>query len=329
MDCLLIACSHCRHPISANALTTRASISVADLTLFAKRFRVPDKSIFHAPPCRFTNMTTIHAPVSASVKSGIQLHWVPDNIYTPTRTAVRELRKRRRDLDLLNKVEKDMRIHKYPAMKIFKRPCAVLFRQVGTPIHEILRFFGQSKDLGLKPVIFEYQGDKFVSANNSYKRGLGKMPIYQFTGSDGRDMVHFKTIFDMNKYGGKKFSDILCHTGEPLVDFHHRLLCRIAKINTKNHCVDGTEWLQESGGTAPRYYETFLTLFVRNAILFESYLPRSKEETFIQAVVEPAFQTIEKKYGHRPLIVRLLPEHDEKRKFWEMYPKKLERIMEL
>jgi len=240
---------------------------------------------------------------------------------------VRELRKRRCNPDLRRKIENLIDLRHYPSMKGLERPCAVLFRQVGTPIHEVLRFFKQSKELALKPIIFEYHGDKFVSANNSYKRGLGKLPIYELTGRDGRDMVHFKTVFDMNKYGGKKFSEIVCHNGESLIDFHHRLLRRIAKINTATHCIDGTAWLQENGADAASYYESFLTLFVRNAIMFESYIPVSNEKMFVQEVVEPAFFAIEKRFGLRPLIVRLLPEHDEQRKFWEMYPKKIVRVL--
>lgn len=258
----------------------------------------------------------------------LRLKWVPENMYTPAKSAVRELRKRRRDPDLRQKLDKHLGLQHYPAMKRMEHPCAVLFRQVGTPIHEVLRFFGQAKELRLKPVIFEYHGDKFVSANNSYKRGLGKLPIYQHTGSDGRDMAHFRAVFDINKYGGKKFSEIMCHNGEPLIDFHHRLLRRIAKINTKTVCIDATKWLQKSGTDAARYYEVFLALFVRNAVMFECYMPRAKEGTFVQKVVEPAFLSIEKLYRRRPLIVRLLPEHDEQRKFWEMYPKKVERIID-
>src|SRR3989344_5691571 len=64
---------------------------------------------------------------------------------------------------------------------------------------------------------------KFVSAENRSKRALCKMPIYQNTGLDGRDMVEYETVCDFNISTGKKFKEVVCLNGEQLIPFHHRL----------------------------------------------------------------------------------------------------------
>lgn len=250
-----------------------------------------------------------------------------DDLFTQQHQARRELMRRRKDTKLKRQVWEYL---DGPAMQLspaFESPRAVLFRQVATPTQEVLRFIRIAKHMKLSPLILEYYGDKFVSAGNPYKRSLGKMPIYQYTGIDGRDNVRYRTILDFNAYTGKKLSDVRCKNGEPLIDFHHALLSKLSRFEPKTQCVDATAWFQGIGGHAHEYYEQFLMLFIRDAILFEYINPAASEKTFADEVIIPAFNRVEARYGLQPLIVRLVPKNKEARTFWDSYPKKIEKLL--
>ncbi len=249
------------------------------------------------------------------------------DLYTEPHFALTELYRRRKDVSLKKSVHSELNGFAKEIIKKFKRPRAVLFRQLATPTHEIIRFLKIAKKLSLEPLIFEYLGDKFVGAGNRYKHSLGKMPIYQYTGTDGRDIFHYKSICDFNKFTGKKISNVQCHNGESLTAFHHHLFRSITKLNPKTHCIDATDWFNSVGKKAGNYYEHFLRLFVRDAILFENYTVTRDEGPFVTESVLPAFLKIENLLGQRPLIVRLLPDTEELRLFWDSYPKKVGRLI--
>jgi hypothetical protein len=181
--------------------------------------------------------------------------------------------------------------------------------------------------MGLKPLIFEYHGDKFVSSGNHYKRSLGKMPLYQYTGKDGRDMIHYHNVCDFNIHVGKPIAEATCKTGESLVEFHHNLFRKMTGLNPKTHCVDATKWFKRSVNGPMSYYEEFLSLFVREGVLFENFFPFKEENGFTQKIIVPAFKHIETTVGKRPLIVRLTSPEEEARTFWDMYPKKIEKFL--
>ncbi len=239
--------------------------------------------------------------------------------------ALWELRQRRKEAAL----KLTTRQHLGPAaaelLKKFGQPRAVFFRQVATPTHETLRFLKLAKQMKLKPLILEYHDDKFVSSENRSKRALGKMPIYQFTGSDGRDMVEYETICDFNVSTGKKFKDVVCLNGEGLIPFHHHLFRALTGLNPKTYCFDASDWFNSAGKRAEVYYEQLLTFFIRDGILFENFMPLRSEGAFTKSIVVPAFEKLRQVYGVRPLIVRLLPENEEMRLFWDSYPRKTKK----
>lgn len=247
------------------------------------------------------------------------------NLYTEPRIALWELKQRRHDAVLKKHIRQSLGSESEELLKKFSRPRAVFFRQVATPTHETLRFLKLAKQMKLKPLIFEYFDDKFVSAENRSKRSLGKMPIYQYTGSDGREMVAYKTICDFNTSTGKKFKDIVCINGEKFVDFHHRLFRTITGLNLKICSVDVSGWFKSNGGKAEMYYERLLTLFIRDGILFENFMPHRSESAFTKSIVIPAFKNLESLYGAKPLIIRLAPEKEEVRQFWDAYPLKIKK----
>lgn len=251
----------------------------------------------------------------------------PDALFTTQREAYGELMRRRKDVNLKKRVVEHLDASAQTVLEKFNAPRAVLFRQVATPTHEILRFLRMAKHMKLAPLILEYYGDKFVSAGNSYKRSLGKMPIYQHTGTDGRDNVRYRTILDFNAYTGKALEKVRCKNGESLIDFHHKILSKLARFNTETQCVDATSWFRGIGGHAEEYYEQFLMLFIRDGILFENYHSTGVERPLVQKTVLPAFRAVSDLYGMRPLIVHLVPPQKELRPFWDSYPKKLERFL--
>lgn len=250
-----------------------------------------------------------------------------DHIFVPQNDARSALINRGKDLELKKRVRENMRPEAHALISKFSSPRAVFFRQVATPTHEILRFLRIAKHLKLTPIILEYYGDKFVSAGNPYKRALGKMPIYQHTGIDGRDNVKYHTVVDFNKYTGKPLSAVKCKSGESLIDFHHKLLGKMSRLNIEAHCVDATPWFQALGGMAGKYYEEFLTLFIRDAILFEYFEPTASEQLFIRETMIPAFQNVTAAFGLQPLVFRLVPKNKEGRKFWDAYPKTIAKLI--
>lgn len=250
-----------------------------------------------------------------------------DHLFTPEKIALGALRRRRRSRLLKVRVGAALKgralrfLHKNPG------PHALFFRQVGTPNNETLRFLRSAERLGLEPLILEYHGDKFVSAGNVYKRGLGKLPLFEHTGSDGRDMVRFKTIVDFNAYSGKKLSDVRTLSGEPLVAYHHKLLKEATSLDPQELCVDATQWFSRNGGAAEKYYETLMLLLIRDCIMFESYEATKSLQPFMREVIVPAFTRAQELTGERPLIVRLVPKGEELRAYWDAYPKKVQKLM--
>ena len=241
--------------------------------------------------------------------------------------AVKELRRRRKDKDLQKEVADHLSSLSPEIMRAFTKARAVSFRQVATPTHETLLFLKNAKRCGITPLIWEYHSDKFVSSGNTYKRSLGKLPIYQYTGGDGRDMFVYKRIVDFDKCVGKKIFDAQCLSGDDLISVHHTLLEKIARITIKNSCIDASPWFKKVGGNAKEYYPLFFSLFVRDGILFENFGALPEEQEFMHSVVEPAYEFVKKQFGLAPLIVHLLPQEQEGRPFWDLYPKKVEKLL--
>jgi len=237
-----------------------------------------------------------------------------------------ELTQRRRDLFLKREVLNNLTPHGRIFVKKLTRICGVVFRQVASPTNDVERFLTMTSHLGLHPIILEYYGDKFVSAGNMYKRSLGKMPIYNHTGTDGRDIVHYKTIVDFNSYVGKPLSSVMCRNGASLIEFHHSLLQKMTRFDVSGQCIDATEWFQSAGVRASNYYEQFLSLFIRDAILFEYFTPTKAERKFVQEVFIPSYKKVEARYNLKPLIIELVPKNKAGRLFWDSYPTEIKEF---
>lgn len=243
---------------------------------------------------------------------------VMSDFYSPLDVAVKELMQRRKSPTLLQRVREEVKLP--PELEIlFERPHLVMFRQVLTPLTETLLFFELAKKHNLAPFVIEYYDDKFVSTGNQFKRGLGKLPIYQFTDVVGNDIYQYKTIVDFNKHVGHPIKSITTTKDESLIVLHHELF--FASVNIKPIIIscDASTWFK-SFSSSHEYYEPFLKLFIRDAILFESFISNESEDGFANDVVIPALTSINKEFNISPLITEIVPENDHTPIYWDCYP---------
>lgn len=238
-----------------------------------------------------------------------------------------ELRRRRQDKTLARATRAVLGESAQSILKECAEPTGILFRQIATPTHEVLRFLDMTERLSLRPIILEYTQDKFVNAGNAYKKALGKLPIYQSRGSDGRDIVRNMTVIDFNASAGKRLADIKVKWGTTLQDFHHEMLKCATGLEPSEVCVDASLWFKKEGSAANKYYDAFMTLFIRDAVMFENYEPLPHLAGFMRETVIPAFERTTTKFGYRPLIVRVNPKQEELHAFWDTYPKMITRCL--
>jgi hypothetical protein len=222
------------------------------------------------------------------------------DFYTPLEVAVEELHRRRKSPGLQEKVRSEVKLPTELEV-LFERPHLVMFRQVLTPLTETLLFFDLAKKYDLTPFVIEYYDDKFVSSGNQFKRGLGKLPIYQFTSPGGRDVFEYKTIVDFNQHVGHPLKTVLTVHGESLVTLHHQLFFAAADIKPVIISRDGSHWFKQFE-SSKEYYQHFLKLFIRDNILFETFLTDGPEHDLTFNTVVPAYQRCQDTYSMSPLI---------------------------
>lgn len=247
-----------------------------------------------------------------------------DFIYTPWRDAIEELERRQRNLELeayLGRI-----LPNGIPEPLHGKKSMVLFRHIATSNYEIHRFVAAADALGeLSPFILEYGEDKFNDRNDS-KYFLGKLSFYKGVNKKGESVWEAVRIVDFNASNNKPLSSIQTTWGEPLVDFHHALfkesfspyVCGVADIS---------RWLHSFGPQAKDYYKPFLSLFLRDAILFENFFVDEKELHFTKEVIIPAFREIVAETGMKPLIATLAPTEIEGDTFWHFHPLKKKQLI--
>ena len=232
-------------------------------------------------------------------------------VYTPLSEAIATLKERTRsqDPELASIVPSEM----------LQKPRAVLFRQVLTSNYESRRFMNLVESSELEPLFFEYYSDKFTS-NNDFKHSLGRMFFYKGMGKNGGTQIHSRTVLDFNTANGKKICDLKTIWGESLVDFHHSLFKSCFFDLPASDFFDASLWFKNHGQSAEKYYELFLSLFIEHAILFEDFMLNQKELSFTRDIFLPAFISVHKSRGIKPLIVSLEPTQIEDARFWLCHP---------
>lgn len=248
------------------------------------------------------------------------------DFYTPLDVAVEELHRRRKSPGLIEKVRADLKLPTELEV-LFERPHLVMFRQVLTPLTETLLFFELAKKYNLDPFVIEYYEDKFVGSGNQFKRGLGKLPVHQFTSPGGRDVFEYRTIVDFNRNVGHSLKSVLTVHGESLISLHHQLFFAAANIKPVIISRDGSAWFKQFENSK-EYYKHFLKLFIRDNILFETFLATGAEESLTFGTVLPAYELCKEEFLVSPLIAMATYEN-ESRDFdlLNLYPKVVDEIL--
>jgi len=192
---------------------------------------------------------------------------------------------------------------------------AVLFRQICSPNFEFRYFMRLTELFKLEPMLFEFVEDKFLGINQ-VKRFLGKLRMQQSISSE---KIVLNTILDFNSNNGKKIRDVNTYWTQSLTDFHHELLELFAP-GTNQFLYDASEWFKHEGGNARNYYIKYLFLFMKHGVLFENFSFCKSELKFVKEIFLPAFISIWRKTGLKPLICELLPSDTQDDNFWLSYP---------
>ena len=241
--------------------------------------------------------------------------------------AICVLKERMADIELKEHIEQYLKNDFPPYFK--EPPLLCLSRYIATPNYETLRFINLIEPLNVREVISEDPDDIFVPEND-IKRALCKLPICtRITNRNGKRIEHFEkiTIVDFQKASGQPLRSIKTLWGESLIDFHHHLLKTLAP-----HPVtveQDTEWInRHHRGDLLAHYKEYLTLFIRNGILFEDYIMENKSEaTFVKKILLPAIRDVEQRFGHKPLIAPLVPRQVGSATYWISYPPEVRDII--
>lgn len=237
----------------------------------------------------------------------------PDDIYTPLDCAVRELRKRREDAGLERKVAEFLDGRKPP--HFLDAPRALHWPTVASPniwMHEV---HVAADQMGIAPLVFEYQRDKFHPGNET-KRHLAQLRFFLGRDRHGSPRTRRLNGVDVNDAAGKPFERIHAHNGQRFIDFHHGLL-RGYFPQTEVH--DMSDWI-ESWPTMDAFYDAYLSLCIRDCVLLESFRTEGSERDLTEQVFLPAWQRAVERFGVKPLIVALEPASGPLDLYWYSYP---------
>lgn len=243
--------------------------------------------------------------------------------------AIVELRRRRTDPDLRRKVEEYL---ENDIPEYFRdEPVLYLCRHVASPNVQTLRFLRRFRQEGMKTVIGQDSKDLFVS-HNQLKKSLGKLPVC--TGifhKKGRSIEQFRkiSIIDFNAWNGKVLHTIRTKWGEPFVEFHNRILKRLAGDHV--HVEEDSSWVDRyDRGDLLAEYKKVVALFIVHGIMFEDYPTEESpiEAGFVTDILRPAMEHVEGIFGVKPLICPLVPLGVATTDVWEGYPPEVLKILE-
>jgi hypothetical protein len=203
---------------------------------------------------------------------------------------------------------------------------AVMFRQVATPNHELQRAMALAARVGLQLVVWEYHADRFLT-RNACKHALGRMRFHHGIGRNGGRKTQHVNIIDFNASDGLCLDAVETLWGERLIDFHHHLLDTHFRPGDGPRLFDASSWFARHGGRARSYYRAFTMLFIRHAVLFETFVMDGSELDFTQEVFLPAFNDLVTAFGIRPLIVRIEDIETEGDDYWLSYPGTLQETV--
>lgn len=240
-----------------------------------------------------------------------------NELLTPPDEAMQLIQARRERPELFCKVAKYLG-GDIPPHFCGPKPIRYLARHVATANQETLHFvqtyIEEHKQAPL--VISQDSKDTFV-AQNILKHNLGKLPIQVGQSRNQGAILQKMTIVDFNQCNGRKLADLTTCFGMPLMAFHRMLL--EAHIPAEVAIVDEADWIsRHHRGSLTQHYRHFLALFIVHGVMFEDYDP--DEEAFVYDVLLPAFRSVEREFGVKPLICRLTPDSADAPRDWNTYP---------
>jgi hypothetical protein len=238
-----------------------------------------------------------------------------DSLYISLTDAVGQLRDRRANARLCAAVNEFHR--PLPPTFLPSRPFGALGRYILTPSLEFDLFLQRSRSAELIPLYFEFKKDIFLARNPDKYRLLRPSFFIRLNCSRVVKLVDFNRGVEM-----QALASIKTKAGTPLPEFHHSLF-KEAYPDLDFPAVDFSDWRKHTPPDEPNYLR-FLAIFVCHGILFENYLATDDSELrFVRERVAPAFDEIERRFGVKPLIVRLLPLETEASEYWRQLPGRL------
>lgn len=247
-----------------------------------------------------------------------------EEVYTSIDEASDIIKARWLDSDLRKRVESKLK-GGVPEM-LNDGPSGAIWRQVGTPDGEFVRFLELNKRAGLKPVCLEFLHDKYTGRNFT-KYALTNFAIFNGLNKNSQNMIVRRKIINFDNVEGKQLLDMKTLWGEGLVDFHHFFLQEIFPI-MKNRVIDISEWARKQGETPKEYYPAVLSLALCHFVFFEDIDLIKNEMTFANEVIVSAFNSVKKEFGLKPIIVRISTKEEQSRNpYWSCYSKDAEDIM--
>jgi hypothetical protein len=180
-----------------------------------------------------------------------------EQIYTPVQEATAELRRRRRNPELLRQVCTALGgdIPRY----LLENECFVLSRHIATPNNEALYVFDQAARHGATAIFSQDLADKFTSVN-TLKRRLARPEVYEARDGSGHGCFRKVDLVDMASAENLCLGDVATREGSPLASFHNGLFARLGAGSFR--VVDDRDWIDRNHrGRMMELYERYLEHF--------------------------------------------------------------------
>lgn len=236
-------------------------------------------------------------------------------IFTPIDQAVTEIKRRRTDVQLVQKVKNYLK-GDIPEYFDQATPVFYLQRFIATPNYELLHVAETTKQYNLPLIVGQDFKSKF-STNNELKLPLGKLPVIKGLSNNKDEIVEYFTLIDFNTSNGKPLQNIMTKFETPLIDFHRSLLNELKLPNVS--FVEESAWIDRNHRSDIfEQYKKVWALLCVHGIMLESYVP--SDYSFFTHVVYPSFKEVAAELGITPLVVEHISPELEPNRNWNSYP---------
>jgi hypothetical protein len=224
--------------------------------------------------------------------------------YTPLEQAYCTLEERR---SLRGSVEKYWSSRGFTVPAVFSQePLGFICRHIATGRYEDCVFILMTERAGLRPLWLTYTGDRFVTCSPVKFSYLRPRIVTGFANCSNNPIVKKLKLADpvLVEAARTPLSDIRTENGEPLVEWHRRIL---SAVYPEAAVIDLSGIFKKCGG-AKGYYPLLLSLAVSHGVLFEDFHNGESGESlrgFTEKIFEPSFWEVSRLFGKPPVIVPL------------------------